>query len=561
MQRHLDLGPVSGYASVINLKQISVVPESTAYKWWMGIALAIGSSTVSFAERMIEIAIPQIMVAMGVGLDKVQWVRTGPAVVRTILGPMVGWLAGIFGTRRLYLGTFVVYIICSVFAGSSWSLGFLIFFLTLKNAGGGLRQPLSMSLMYRAFPAEQRGLAMGLYQASHMIGPLIAPLIGGWIVESFGWRWVFYANIPINLVSLLLIMMVMPRDLDDDRREKKSISVDFIGLATMSIGLSTLVWAVNNGTEWGWDSNFVLSLFGISAASLIVLVATELKTQHPVFEVRVFQNLSFTFSFVARLLNTAIFQSTNFIFGIFLQRELRFSPLQAGQRLLPMALTSGMGALGFGMLADRINIPAVVAMSVLASSITMYFYSGLDVGATLLHIVTLTALQSFFRSGTQATMTTMALDTLPPEQTTLGAGMDTLARNLGNTAGIPLLSTFVTQRELSHLTRLMRVQTLERDSPKEALEMLQGAFSQAGQPLDEARVRSQSVMRNQLIERAAVEAYHDSFRLVSVAGLLLVPMVLLIRGVHGPKLTLRQISARMTRKATAADQTSGGPVS
>ena len=514
---------------MIAFTQLSVSRDSPSYKWWMGIALAIGSTTVSFAERMIEIAIPQIMVAMGVSLDKVQWVRTGPAIVRTILGPMVGWLVGIFGTRPLYLATFVLYIICSGFAGSSWSLGVLIFFLTLKNAGGGLRQPLSMSLMYRAFPEQQRGLAMGLYQASHMVGPLMAPLVGGWLVETFGWRSVFYVNIPINFVSLLLIMMVLPRELGDERRSKPA-SVDFIGLGAMSLGLSTLVWAVNNGTEWGWSSTHILSLFGIAAVSLVGLIFAELKTQYPVFEVRVFQNLSFTLSFLARLLNTAIFQSTNFIFGIFLQRELRFSPLQAGQRLVPMAVTSGMGALGFGMLADKIQTPAVVALSVMAASITMYFYTGLDVGATLLHIVTLTAMQSFFRSGTQATMTTMGLDTLPPEQTTLGAGMDTLARNLGNTAGVPLMTTYVVHRELSHLTKMMRIQSLDRDGPREAMETMQRAYSQAGQPLDEARVRSQGMLRNQLIERATIEAYHDSFRLVSIAGLLLVPMVLLIRG-------------------------------
>jgi MFS transporter, DHA2 family, multidrug resistance protein len=537
---------------VISFKQFAVSRESASYKWWMGIALAIGSTTVSFAERMIEIAIPQIMLAMGVSLDKVQWVRTGPAIVRTILGPMVGWLVGIFGTRRLYLATFVLYIICSGFAGSSWSLGVLIFFLTLKNAGGGLRQPLSMSLMYRTFPPQQRGLAMGLYQASHMVGPLIAPLVGGWLVETFGWRWVFYVNIPINLVALLLIMLVMPRELDDERRERPA-SVDFIGLGAMSLGLSTLIWAVNNGTEWGWNSPYILNLFAIAAVSLVVLIFAELKTKHPVFEIRVFQNMSFTLSFLARLLNTAIFQSTNFIFGIFLQRELRFSPLQAGQRLVPMAVTSGMGALGFGMLADRIQIPAVVAFSVLASSITMYFYSGLDVGSTLLHIVALTSLQSFFRSGTQATMTTMALDTLPPEQTTLGAGMDTLARNLGNTAGVPLISTYVTQRELSHLTKLMRIQTLEREAPREALGMLQAAFAQAGQPLDEARARSQGVLRNQLIERATIEAYHDSFRLVSLAGLLLVPMVLLIRRINYQKGDSADFPARTARELTEAD--------
>jgi DHA2 family multidrug resistance protein len=161
----------------------------------------------------------------------------------------------------------------------------------------------------------------------------------------------------------------------------------------------------------------------------------------------------------------------------------------------------------------------------------MYFYSGIDVGSTLTHIVTVTALQSMFRSGAQATMTTMALDTLPPDRSTLGAGMDTLARNLGNTGGVPLISTYVTHQELSHLTKLMRIQTLEREGPREVSEMLQSAYAQAGQPLDEAMARSQGILRNQLVERATIEAYHESFRLVGIAGLLLVPIVLLIRGI------------------------------
>ncbi len=516
---------------MISFTQISVAPENPSYKWWIGIALAIGSTTVSFAERMVEIAIPQIMLAMSVSLDKVQWIRTGPAIVRTILGPMVGWLAGIFGERQLYLATFVLYIICSGFAGASWSLPALIFFLTLKNAGGGLRQPLSMSMMYRAFPAHQRGLAMGVYQGSHMVGPLIAPLVGGWLVETFGWRSVFYINIPINLLSLLLIMLVMPRDLDNAKREWP-VSVDFVGLGAMSLGLSTLLWAVNNGTLWGWNSSAILSLFGIAAVSFVVLFFTELNTKTPIFEIRIFTNASFTLSFLARLLNAAIFQSTNFIFGIFLQRELRFSPLQAGQRLVPMAFTAGVGAVGWGILSDKIQIQLVVAISLLASSVSMYLYSGLDVGSTLTYIILVTVFQSLFRSGAQATMTTMALGTLPVEKATLGAGMDTLARNLGNTAGIPLMTTFVTHQEMAHLTKLMRIQTLERDGSQEALRMMQTAFEQAGQPLDEAKARSQGILRNQLIERATIEAYHDSFRLAAVAGLFLVPIVLCIRSIY-----------------------------
>ena len=516
---------------MVSFKRIAISPESSSYKWWMAVALVIGSTTVGFAERMMEIAIPQIMLALSVSLDKVQWIRTGPAIVRTILGPMVGWLAGIFGVRQLYIVSFVLYIICSGFAGASWSLGALIFFLALKNAGGGLRQPLTMSMMYSAFPPHQRGLAMGLYQGSHMVGPLIAPLVGGWLVETFGWRSVFYVNIPINFLSLLFIMLVLPKEAESEKRAWPR-SIDFVGLATMMLCLSTLLWAINNGTTWGWNSSYIVGLFAVAAVSLLIFLFTELKVKHPILNIRVFKNGAFTLSFLARLLNNGIFQSTNFIFGIFLQRELRFSPLQAGQRLVPMAFTSGVGAIGWGVLADRISIPVVVAASLVASSISMYFYSQLDVGASLAYIILVTVFQSLFRSGAQATMTTMSLGTLPPEQAIMGAGMDSLARNLGNTVGIPLITTYVTHREMSHLTKLMRVQTLENDAPKEALAALRSAFEQAGQPLDEATARSQGIFRNQLIERATIEAYHDSFRLAAIAGLFVIPMVLSIRSTY-----------------------------
>ncbi|MGH7846884.1 MAG: MFS transporter, partial [Candidatus Binatia bacterium] len=289
---------------MVSFKRISISPESPSYKWWMAVALVIGSTTVGFAERMVEIAIPQIMLALSVSLDKAQWIRTGPAIVRTILGPMVGWLAGIFGVRQLYIVSFVLYIICSGFAGASWSLGALIFFLALKNAGGGLRQPLTMSMMYRAFPPHQRGLAMGLYQGSHMLGPLVAPLVGGWLVETFGWRSVFYVNIPINFLSLLFIMLVLPKEAETEKRAWP-MSIDFVGLATMMLCLSALLWAINNGTTWGWSSSYIIGLFAVAAVSLLIFLFTELKVKHPILNIRVFKSGPFTLSFLARLLNNA----------------------------------------------------------------------------------------------------------------------------------------------------------------------------------------------------------------------------------------------------------------
>ncbi len=527
---------------MVSFKPHSISRENPSYKWWMGAALAIGSMTVGFAERMVEIAIPQIMLALRVDLDRVQWIRTAPAIIRTILGPMVGWLVGIFGMRQLYIFSFILNIICTGFAGMAWNLSALVLFLTLKNAGGGLRQPLSMSMMYQVFPSHQRGLAMGLYQASQMVGPLIAPLVGGWLVEQFGWRAVFYVGIPINFFSLLLIMLVMPKDVETQKLGWPG-SVDFIGLGALTLCLSSLLWGVNNGRTFGWDSPYILALFAVSAVSCVIFLIRELKTADPIVEMRVFKNTSFTLSFLARLLNNAIFQSTNFVFGIFMQRELRFSPLQAGQRLVPMAFTSGFGAVTWGMLADRISMPIVIALSLLASSITMYLYSQLDLGTSLTYIILVTIFQSLFRSGAQATMTTMALGTLPAEKVTLGAGLDTLAKSLGNTLGVPLITSYVTHQEATYLTNLMRRQTLDSETG-DALEALQKSFEQAGASPEAAKTRSQTLIRNQLIERASIGAYHDSFRLAAIAGLFIIPMVLFIRMVHHPQQRRRGFGTR-----------------
>ena len=518
-------------------RQRLISPDNPSYKWWLTTALVVGSMTVGFAERMVEIAIPQIMIALGVNLEKAQWIRTGPAIVRTILGPTVGWLSGIFCIRHIYIATFVIFIIGSGFAGAAWSFGALIFFLALKNAGGGLRQPLSMSMLYRTFPSHQRGLAMGFYQASHMMGPLLAPILGGWLVENFGWRSVFYINVPINILALLLIMVVMPKEVDTQERRRPP-TIDFLGLASMGVCVSTLVWGVNHGQTLGWDSPYILSLLSLSIISGSLFVITELNSAYPIVELRIFKNISFSLSFLVRLFNTGIFFSTNFLFGIFLQRELKFSPLQAGQRLAPMALAAGAGGIFWGYLSDKIKIPFVISVSLLASSMTMHLYSKIELETTLTYIVLVTIFQALFRSGSQATMITLALGTLPTNKVTLGAGLDSLARNLGNTIGVPLITAYVTNRERARLTSYMRAQTLGQGNAQ-ALNSLQRALENAGEPPARARMRSLNILRNQMTQRAAIESYHDGYRLAAIAGIFLIPLVLFIRTIRDAKRTPR----------------------
>jgi EmrB/QacA subfamily drug resistance transporter len=268
----------------------SLVPEDSsghAHKWWICLTLSLGTLSVGLSATTVDIAIPTIMSSLGASLNKVQWVLTGFMITRTVLTPSVGWL----GDRNLHpehghvtLGSFL----CSV----SWSADSLIFFRILQAVGAGPLIGVAMAIMYDAFPARDRGLAMGLFMTGWSLGPFFGPLIGGYLTEHVHWRAIFYINIPVGLLSVVAAFFLLPRH----SAEQEKIPLDWIGFASMTAAVTALLIALSQGHEEGWSSRYIVSLFGASAVLFCLFIFVELRVKHPFVELRFFRSLTFSLS-------------------------------------------------------------------------------------------------------------------------------------------------------------------------------------------------------------------------------------------------------------------------
>ena len=273
----------------------SLVSEDSsghAHKWWICLTLSLGTLSVGLSATTVDIAIPTIMSSLGASLNKVQWVLTGFMITRTVLTPSVGWLGDRLGDRNLFILSTAMYTLGSFLCSVSWSADSLIFFRILQAVGAGPLIGVAMAIMYDAFPARDRGLAMGLFMTGWSLGPFFGPLIGGYLTEHVHWRAIFYINIPVGLLSVVAAFFLLPRH----SAEQEKIPLDWLGFTSMTAAVTALLIALSQGHEEGWSSRYIVSLFGASAVLFCLFIFVELRVKHPFVELRFFRSLTFSLS-------------------------------------------------------------------------------------------------------------------------------------------------------------------------------------------------------------------------------------------------------------------------
>lgn len=236
----------------------------------------------------INLALPPMMTAFGFNLDQVQWVITAYMIASAVMVPTVGWLGSLMGNRNLFLIGLVIFVVSSVLCGSAWSGNSLIFFRVLQGLGNGPISTMSMVFLTQVFPPQQRGLAMGLYGLGISCGPVVGPVLGGYVTEYFNWRMVFYMNALPGLLGILLAMLVLPKT-----READAPTLDLPGLAMMTIFLISLLIALSQGRRHGWDNPYIQRLFITAAVSFVAFLAIELLRKDPLIDLRLYKNVPF----------------------------------------------------------------------------------------------------------------------------------------------------------------------------------------------------------------------------------------------------------------------------
>ena len=498
-------------------------PERPSYKWWITVALMLGILTQGLNFGTVNIALPSMMTSLQAEVETIQWVITAFMVTRTVVMPMVGWVTAVLGARTFYLLGLVIYIIGSVLCGLAWDIPSLVCFRAVQALGAGPLFPLSMAMLYEVFPAHQRGLAMGIFMAGISIGPAMGPSIGGYLVEHLNWRMTFYMNLPMGLVSLAAVALILPKT-----KRPRYVALDTLGLLSMVGFLVPLLLALIEGRHEGWDSRYIQSLFGIAIVCGVAFVITELRLPHPLVDLRLFKIVPFSAASAIFFISTMGEFASSFLIALFLQRVITLTPYQAGQMLLPGALTWGLSNLISGRLADKVNNRLLVSVALLMIAVAFSRFASLDRLSSTTAILSLFVVQSFARGMLQSPLINFLMAVLPQDKVIMGSGLRGLVNGLGSTFGVSMAAIFIDRQQAVHALKLADVQAMSSIGQVEVEAAVQEHLHLQGE-WDLLSTKTALALQNAMLEEANVLAYRDCYMGIAISSLFSLALTLFLR--------------------------------
>lgn len=501
------------------------VQRQSDVQWCPTIGVMLGGLAVAMSQGSLNVAIPSMMSSLSTDLDRIQWVQTGYGITQAVLIPAVGWLGARLGTKQLFLLSSGLFITGSVLAGLAWDVPSLIVFRIIQGIGAGPLTPLGMSILYRTFPPEKRGLALGLYNFSHSFGPAIAPALGGYLIEVFNWRAIFYINVPFGLLSALMVFLRMPTT-----QEQQSRPFDAVGVLSMASFLVLLLLGLSEGRHYGWGAPMIVTLFGLAGIALLIFLRTELTIPEPFVDLRLHTNLPFAMGGMIGFLNTMEFRGTNFLLPIMLQRIFHYTPLRTGLFFLPPALMMGVTSILAGRLSDLMQPRWLLTLGLLVLTAVSFQFCAIDAWATPTLLLGLIVLRRTAQAFCHSPLTAATMSGIPEEQIHMASGLFNLHRTLAGAVGVAMTATLMESREDVHTLLLSERQALYPLGTQVATETIREVLQQDGQVNVGLAEMTTAVLRQKLTEEATLAGYQDVFFLFASLTLFSLLPVLFLRG-------------------------------
>ena len=502
-----------------------VSPENPNFKWWMTATVMLNAFMVIMNNATINLALPPMMTAFGFNLDQVQWVVTAYMIASAVMVPTVGWLGSRLGNRNLFLCGLVIFVTSSILCGMAWSGHALIFFRVLQGIGSGPISPMSMVFLTQVFPPRQRGFAMGLYGLGISCGPVIGPVLGGYVTEYFNWRMVFYMNVLPGLCGIFLAMLVLPKT-----REPAAPALDLPGLAMMATFLISLLIALSQGRRLGWDAPYIQRLILLAAISFIAFIAIELLRQEPLIDLRLYKNIPFAAVSLAVFMMSLGFWGTGFLQTFLLQRLLDYTPAQAGFVVLPGALAMACMTILSGRLADKIDRRFVVWSGLGMFALACYWFSFLSLDRPMSWMIWMIIARYITIGLIFTPMNAVSMMVLPPDKVRMGSGLINLTQQgLGGTISLAVMTTFLQRRTDYHAEMMGQAQVDSSLPWYDVLAPVQQTVQQGGEVGAMAEAQAMALVQRHLSQQAGISAYQDCFMLVVIISLAVMPLIAFLR--------------------------------
>jgi MFS transporter, DHA2 family, multidrug resistance protein len=500
--------------------------------WIIALTVTLATFMEVLDTSIANVALPHIAGSLSAGQDESTWVLTSYLVSNAIVLPLSGWLSSIVGRKHFYMGCVAVFTISSFLCGLAPNLGMLIFFRVLQGAGGGGLQPSEQAILADTFPPAKRGMAFAVYGIAVVMAPAIGPTLGGWITDNFTWRWIFFINIPVGIISLLLTSRLIQDPPYFKRRQLSETRIDYTGLGFVALGLGTLQVVLDKGQRDDWfESPFILWLTVISAASLIFVIFWEWRHKDPIIDLHLFRNRSFaTSNFLMFMLGFALLGST-LLLPLFMQTMLGYTAERSGLALMPGGFTI-MGAMPIvGFLLSRYSPRYLMLFGLSMLSFSLFHMTSFDLGVDFHTVMMARVYQALGLAFLFVPINTAAYSGLPRDKNNAASGLMNLARNIGGSVGISFVATGLARRAQVHQGQLVETLNPANLRFQSALRGMTGIFSGAGPGSggSSAQQHAYAMLQGNVIRQATMLAYIDNFWVLGIVIACLIPCVFLIK--------------------------------
>ena len=502
--------------------------------WLILGVISIATFMTTLDSSIANVALNHIAGSTGSSYDEATWVLTTFLVAQAAITPISGWLADVFGRKRYYMFSVFLFTFASFLCGVSQDLTTLVMARILQGIGGGGLAPVEQSMLVDTFSPKQRSLAFAGYGIVVIAGPTIGPTLGGWLTDNYSWHWCFLINLPVGVLSLILVHLFVdePKAVIDRRKEltKNGLKFDFPGFALVALFLGALEITLDRGQRLDWFSSPVIQVTSVlSVVSLAAFIPWELSRKDPVVKIRMFGQRNFAAAAVMLLVvGLLIFGTAQFIPQL-LQQVIGYTATDAG-----LALTAG-GAVTVlfmpvaGVLSSKVDARYLVGFSFLMQGLAFWNFTFLDTQLSFGSVAAARAFQSFSLPFLFVPITAIAYVGLKPEESNQASALMNVMRNLGGSIGISMVQTLTEQRQQFHQARY--VESLNPLNPNytQGLSQMSQQLQNAGQPAAFANQQALGQLYNTLNQQAGMLSYIDAFKLLMVITLCCLPLLLLMQ--------------------------------
>lgn len=474
---------------------------------------------------IVNVALSHMSGNLGATIEDTSWVITSYAIANVIIIPITSFLTGIFGRRNYYIGSVILFTLCSLLCGQASGIWTLIIFRFLQGIGGGALLSVSQAIMFDLFPKEKQGIASALFGLGVFIGPTIGPTLGGFIVEHYSWPWIFFINIPVGIAVMISCYYL----LKDTGPKPVVRRTDWPGLFLLIIGIGTLQTVLERGETEDWfDTPYIIVFTVVAIASLTLFIYRELTTPYPIVNLYVLKSRTLSVSAILTFISGIGMFTSVFITPVIAQRLLDFTPVATGMLLLPGAIIALFTLIISGRLLQK-GLPPVY---IIVTGFLLFIYFSwsmfrinLDVSAATI------SMNLVYRAVGIALLTVpltmLAVSSLKPEDMAQGAALNNMMRQLGGSFGIAIINTFVARRTAAHRNVLIGDISAVNPLAVERLDKYSHYFQGHGFTQGEAYTKAMALMEHTVVKQSAFLSYRDAYWLVGCFFIVTLPLLLL----------------------------------